>query len=150
MHRPVLRVCVLMMSWLVVSAGAAAGGRQSPADIQRVVDDVRDALGLNAVIRIIVVDANPKLASVSPVRGSVGEFELSVELAFLQELTPTELRAVVAHELGHVWIYGNHPYLHTEQLANEIALRVVDRASLESAYHKVAARGGPDASRAVR
>jgi Zn-dependent protease with chaperone function len=150
MRRAVLRVCVLMMSLLVASAGVTAGGRQSLVDVQSVVDDVRDALGLNAVIRVIVVDANPKLASVSPVRGGAGEFELSVELAFLKALTPAELRAVVAHELGHVWIYGNHPYLHTEQLANAIALRVVDRASLESAYRKVAARGGPDASRAVR
>jgi Zn-dependent protease with chaperone function len=150
MRRPVLRVCVLMMSLLVASSSVAAGGRQTPVDIQSIVDDMRDALGLNAVIRVIVVGANPKLASVSPVRGAAGEFELSVELAFLKELSPAELRAVVAHELGHVWIYGNHPYLHTEQLANEIALRVVDRESLESAYRKVAARGGPDASRAVR
>lgn len=143
-------VCVLMMSWLVASAGVAAGGRQSTADIQWVVDEVRDALRLPAVIRVVVVDANPKLASVSPVRGVAGEFELSVELGFLKELTPAELRAVVAHELGHVWIYGHHPYLHTEQLANDIALRVVDRTALEAAYRKVAARGGPDASHAVR
>ena len=150
MRRLALRVCVLMMSLLVSPAGVAAGGRQSPGDIQSVVDDLRDALGLNAAIRVVVVEANPKLASVSPVRGAAGEFELSVELTFLSELTAAELRAVVAHELGHVWIYGNHPYLHTEQLANEIALRVVDRGALESAYRKVAARGGPDASQAVR
>lgn len=149
MRRLALRVCVLMMSWLAASASVAAGGRQSPTDIQSVVDDVRDALGLHAAIRVVVVEANPKLASVSPVRGAAGEFELSVEVAFLKELTYAELRAVVAHELGHVWIYGNHPYLHTEQLANAIALRVVDRASLESAYRKVAARGGPDATRAL-
>lgn len=149
MRRLALRVCVLMMSWLVVSGSAHAGGRQSPNDIQSVVEGVRDALGLNVAIRVVVVEANPKLASVSPVRGTAGEFELSVEMAFLNELTPAELRAVVAHELGHVWIYGNHPYLHTEQLANAIALRVVDRASLESAYRKVAARGGPGATRAL-
>lgn len=149
MRRLALGVCVLMMSWLVAPGSASAGGRQSPTDIQSVVDGVRDALGLHAAIRVVVVEANPKLASVSPVRGTAGEFELAVEEAFLSELTPAELRAVVAHELGHVWIYGNHPYLHTEQLANAIALRVVDRASLESAYRKVAARGGPDATRAL-
>jgi hypothetical protein len=149
MRRIARRVSCLLMLSLVFAARPTAGG-QSPPDIQGVVDDLRDALGLNAVIRVMVVDSNPKLASVAPVRGVVGEFELSVELAFLQELTPAELRAVVAHELGHVWIYGNHPYLHTEQLANEIALRVVDRASLEAAYRKVAARGGPDTTRAVR
>ncbi len=139
-----------MMSLLVGSADSMAGGGQAATDIQAVVNELRDALGLNAAIRVVVVDANPKLASVAPVRRGAGEFELSVELAFLQQLTPDEVRAVVAHELGHVWIFGNHPYLHTEQLANEIALRVVDRGSLESAYRKVAARGGPDASRAFR
>jgi Zn-dependent protease with chaperone function len=149
MRRAALRVCCLLMMSLSAVVDTAAAG-QSPSDIQFVVDDLRDALGLNAAIRVVVVDSNPKLASVAPVRGVAGEFELSVELAFLQELTPAELRAVVAHELGHVWIYGNHPYLHTEQLANEIALRVVDRGSLEAAYRKVAARGGPDATQAVQ
>ena len=150
MRRAVLHVSVVMMSLLGATAGLAGAGRQTLFDIQSVVDEVRDALGLSASIRVVVVDSNPRLASVVPVRGAAGEFELSVELAFLQELTLGELRAVVAHELGHVWIYGNHPYLHTEQLANDIALRVVDRASLESAYRKVAARGGPDAARTVR
>ena len=150
MRRAAFRVCCLLMMSLAVAARPVAAGGQSPADVQAVADDLRDALGWNAAIRVVVVDANPQLASVAPVRGAAGEFELSVELAFLQELTPGELRAVVAHELGHVWIYGNHPYLHTEQLANEIALRVVDRASLESAYRKVAARGGPDATQTVR
>jgi Zn-dependent protease with chaperone function len=149
MRRAALRVCCLLMMSLVTVVDTAAAG-QSPSDIQSVVDDLRDGLGLNAAIRVVVVDSNPKLVSVAPVRGVAGEFEMSVELAFLQELTPAELRAVVAHELGHVWIYGNHPYLHTEQLANEIALRVVDRGSLEAAYRKVAARGGPDATQAVR
>ena len=150
MRRAALRVCCLLVMSLAFAARPVVAGGQSPADVQAVADDLRDALGLTAAIRVVVVDANPKLASVAPVRGSAGEFELSVELAFLEELTPGELRAVVAHELGHVWIYGNHPYLHTEQLANQIALRVVDRDSLESAYRKVAARGGPDATQTVR
>ena len=150
MRRAALRVCCILMMSLVAIARVAVAEGQPPADIQSIADDLRDALGLTVAVHVVVVDVNPKLASVVPVRGAAGEFELSVELAFLQELTPEEVRAVVAHELGHVWIYGNHPYLHTEQLANEIALRVVDRASLESAYRKVAARGGPNATRTVR
>jgi len=43
----------------------------------------------------------------------------------------------VAHELGHVWIFTHHPYLHTEELANSIALRLVDRAALDAVYDKV-------------
>ena len=51
---------------------------------------------------------------------------------------------MVAHELGHVWIYTHHPYLQTEQLANQIAMRVVSRESLDSVYGKVwADAGGP-------
>ena len=44
---------------------------------------------------------------------------------------------MIAHELGHVWIYTHHPYLQTEQLANQIALKVVSRESLDSVYGKV-------------
>ena len=54
----------------------------------------------------------------------------------------TELRAVVAHELGHVWIFTHHPYLQTERLANSIAMRVVSRQNLEKIYDKVWQRGG--------
>ena len=48
----------------------------------------------------------------------------------------------MAHELGHVWIYTHHPFLQTEELANEIAMRVVSRELLESLYQKVWERTG--------
>ncbi|MCI0721982.1 MAG: hypothetical protein L0338_23875, partial [Acidobacteria bacterium] len=48
-----------------------------------------------------------------------------------------ELSASIAHELGHVWIFTHHPYLQTELLANQIALRVVAREDLEKTYEKV-------------
>jgi predicted Zn-dependent protease len=70
---------------------------------------------------------------------------MSFARRFLAELTAVEVRAVVAHELGHVWIFGNHPYLQTEQRANEVALRLVTRAELESAYRKLGAVGGKNA-----
>ena len=71
-----------------------------------------------------------------------GGFRLSFENSFLNELTQGELMAVVAHELGHVWIFTHHPYLQTEQLANTIAMRVVSRESLEKVYEKVWERDG--------
>jgi hypothetical protein len=69
-------------------------------------------------------------------------FLLSVEEEFIGELTDEELQAAVAHELGHVWIFTHHPYLQTEALANQIAQRVVPRASLVQVYEKVWKRQG--------
>src|SRR5262249_28747200 len=57
--------------------------------------------------------------------------------AFLQSLDDNELRAALAHELGHVWIYTHHPYLQTERFANIIGQRVVNRASFEKVYTKL-------------
>jgi Zn-dependent peptidase ImmA (M78 family) len=48
----------------------------------------------------------------------------------------------VAHELGHVWIFTHHPYLQTEQLANQIAMRLVARETLEPIYEKLWKRLG--------
>ena len=80
---------------------------------------------------------NPKLFSVSPAEQQPGTFLLSVEEDFAQELSEVELRAAIAHELGHVWIFTHFPFLQTEQLANDIASRVVSRDSLAPLYEKV-------------
>jgi Zn-dependent protease with chaperone function len=132
---------------LGVSLGAAAraetrdesapvGGTESRR-VQELVDAMRLELAVSHVVGVELVAANPLKASVEPVRDAVGTFRLSIEQSFLEQLTPVELRAVIAHELGHVWIYTHHPYLQTEQLANQIALRVVSRESLDSVYAKV-------------
>jgi len=68
--------------------------------------------------------------------------EKSVDAAFLDQLTDDELEAAIAHELGHLWVFTHHPFLQTEELANQIAMRVVSRESLERVYGKVWARGG--------
>ena len=56
---------------------------------------------------------------------------------FLSTLDDAELSASIAHELGHVWIFEDHPYLQTELLANQVALRVVTRENLASIYERV-------------
>jgi predicted Zn-dependent protease len=77
------------------------------------------------------------MLSVEPIEDLDGEFQLSIEEGFIDELTDDELEAAVAHELGHVWIFTHHPYLQTEALANQIARRLVTRDSLVRVYEKV-------------
>ncbi|MNC89431.1 hypothetical protein D3C83_53670 [compost metagenome] len=57
-------------------------------------------------------------------------------------MTANELEAILAHELGHIWIFTHHPYLQTEALANRIAMRIVTRESLVTVYEKVWKRRG--------
>jgi hypothetical protein len=111
--------------------------RQNSSSIQRIVDDLRGRLALAEPVHVSVVPNNPLKVSVEPVDELGKQFLLSFEESFLAELTEEELKAAVAHELGHVWIFTHHPYLQTEALANQIASRVVSRESLERVYEKV-------------
>jgi Zn-dependent protease with chaperone function len=115
------------------AAALAAESRR----VQDIVDAMRVAMAVSPDVSVQLVPFNPLKASVEPVRGRTGAFRLSIEQSFLDQLTAVELRAVVAHELGHVWIATHHPYLQTEQLANQIAMRVVSREILDSMYGKV-------------
>jgi hypothetical protein len=120
----------------------AAAAVTSPARVQPLVDAMRVELELvDYDVTVEVVPDNPLKASVTPVKGSERAFRLSIDKAFLKRLNQAELRTVIAHELGHVWIYTHHPYLQTEQGANEIALLAVPRKSLEDLYGKVWASG---------
>ncbi len=64
-------------------------------------------------------------------------YRVEIEQAFFDQLTDEEVSAALAHEIGHMWIFSHRPYLHTEALANEIALKVVPRKPLESLYIKL-------------
>jgi predicted Zn-dependent protease len=82
------------------------------------------------------------MVSVEPVDERSTAFTLSIEQSFLVDLNDDELRAAIAHELGHVWIFTHHPFLQTEGLANEIARRLVARDNLVRVYEKVWQRQG--------
>ena len=110
--------------------------------VQAIVDELSRELSLTREVVAAVVAENPRVVSVQPPADRRGAFRLSFEAQFLDALSDDELRAAVAHELGHVWIFTNHPYLHTERLANQIAMRVVSRESLARVYEKLWARGG--------
>lgn len=103
---------------------------------------MRQALAVDHFVAVELVTDNPLKASVEPVKGEAGGFRLAIEQRFLDQLSDDELNAVIAHELGHVWIYTHFPYLQTEQLANQIAMRVVSRDSLDRVYGKVWADAG--------
>jgi hypothetical protein len=104
--------------------------------LQNLVDTLRTELNIPHPVALEVVDENPRMASVEPATEGNG-FVLEIEGAFASRLSDDELKGVIAHELGHVWIFTHHPYLQTEQLANRIAMRAVSRENLEQVYKKV-------------
>jgi hypothetical protein len=119
----------------------ARAARQTAA--QALVDNLRSRLSIPYPVVVSVVPHDDLTVSVRRAPDRTQQtFSLSIEDAFLQSLSQDELRAAMAHELGHVWIFTHHPYLQTEELANEVALRVVTRDSLEALYVKVWTRHG--------
>jgi peptidase M48-like protein len=110
--------------------------------IQGIVDDYRAQLGISQRVDVAIVWHNALLTSVEPVDDDASTFALRVQESFLAGLSEDEVRAVVAHELGHVWIFTHHPYLQTESLANQIARRIVARDHLVHVYEKLWQRQG--------
>jgi len=130
-----------------VEVRAASSGNLSAATVrtnrvQTVVDDVRGRLGLVPSVRASAVSENKRVASVTRDSDERDAFVISIQQDFLDSLTDDELWAVAAHELGHVWIFTHHPFLQTEELANEIALQAVSRAALDQLYDKLWSRTG--------
>jgi len=109
---------------------------------QRAVGTLQARLGLRAEVTAELVPHHPLLVAVARQAERRGSYRLKLDAGFVSELTDSELDAVIAHELGHVWIFSHHPYLQTEQLANQVAMRVVSRDALDAVYAKVEARGG--------
>ena len=110
--------------------------------LQELVNNLKGQLGIEVIVSTVIVPTNPLLVSVQPVEGGPAAFQMSFEEQFLATLDEDDLKAIVAHELGHVWIFTHHPYLQTERLANKVAMRAVPRESLERVYSKVWERAG--------
>lgn len=110
--------------------------------LQSLVGNLKKQLEVTPVIVVTIVPANALMMSVEASEDPAKPFLLSIDANFLNTLTDDEIEAAIAHELGHVWIFTHHPYLQTEELANQIAMRAVTRASLERVYAKVWERGG--------
>lgn len=138
-----LSLCFIFLPALLFLCGSkllADGkpvGRRTTQRIRTIVDRFCHDLSIREKVHISIVARNEKLVSVERSKKRRGEFILSFDETFLSSLDDSELGASIAHELGHVWIFTHHPYLQTELLANQIALRVVTREKLESTYEKV-------------
>ena len=141
---PPLRVLVASALILCSASVTSVAAQDSSASFQReriqqIVNDISAKLGLADPVRVSMVPVNRLLMSVEPAEHF---FELKVEDGWADHLGERELTAAVAHELGHVWIFTHHPFLQTEQLANEIAMRLVSRDVLAQLYDKVWKRVG--------
>ncbi len=110
--------------------------------LQSLVGNLKDRLEIEPAIVVTLVPSNALMMSVEAPTEPTKPFLLSIDATFLNALTDEEVEASIAHELGHVWIFTHHPYLQTEELANQIAMRAVSRGSLERVYAKVWERGG--------
>lgn len=131
--------CIFLMRSNSVAAGAR---RRSDADLGRLnvlVAELKAQLQMPQEIHATVVPVNELMVSVERTPAA---FIIAFDASFLASLDEEEVKAAVAHELGHVWIYSHHPYLQTEALANEIAMRAVTRDSLKRIYHKLWAHLG--------
>ncbi len=148
-----MNIGVVLLLWLLplrleatsttsdVSTGPVAETTTGSA-LQDLTDDLRARLEIGELVHITLVDHNPLVMSVETLAGRTGPFVISVDREFIHELSSKELEAAIAHELGHVWIYTHQPYVQTERLANDIAMRVVSRSMFEPVYEKVWARTG--------
>ena len=119
---------------------ATSGG--NAGHLAQIVQDLCARLQLKDHVEIQIDETNAKMVSSEPIPGSTPGYRISFDREFLENLTNDEIVAAIAHELGHVWIFTHHPYLQTEALANDIALRVVDRETMKKVYSKLWAHTG--------
>jgi hypothetical protein len=112
------------------------------AQIQDVVNKLKIRMSIPDMVVVSIVEHNQLVVSVERATDGTSAFSLSIDRDFLEGLTADEINAVVAHELGHVWIFTHHPFLHTEELANQIAMKVVPQDTLAAVYDKVWKRVG--------
>jgi len=110
--------------------------------LQSLVGGLKSRMEITPAVVVTIVPTNALMMSVEAPTEPTKPFVLSIDASFLNTLADDEIEAAIAHELGHVWIFTHHPYLQTEELANQIAMKAVSRSVLERVYAKVWERGG--------
>jgi Zn-dependent protease with chaperone function len=143
----VIRAAIVLLAAALLTPCAHATERPSipvptVEKLQRIVRDLETRLEISTPVVVSIVPNNALMMSIEPPERPGGLFRLDIDAAFLGRLTEEELEAAIAHELGHLWLFTHHPYLQTEALANQIAMRVVTHAALERLYRKVWNEGG--------
>jgi hypothetical protein len=128
--------------WLLGTVTILAFAEVSPRAMEEhqlkvMAREFQQRLGITADVAVAIIEKNERLASVRPLRTPKDTYLLEVDESFLATLTEEEERAIVAHEMGHVWIFTHHPFLQSEPLANEQAERVVPPGGLAKVYKKV-------------
>jgi hypothetical protein len=131
---------LLLVRFGCLHAGPQATPSPNVDRISAIMNELRSQLQMSQDVHVTVA-TNDRMVSVERV-GKLGMYIMCFDEHFLADLDSDELRAAIAHELGHVWIFSHHPYLQTEALANEIAMKAVTRESLEKVYKKLWTRLG--------
>jgi Peptidase family M48 len=138
-HRTLRAWVALSLIFIFQTNASASLTERNTEKIKKIIDDLKRQLGIPAQVLAIVVPNNALVVSVQPLEGRT-VFQMSFEETFLNMLDEDDMRAVIAHELGHVWIFTHHPYLHTEELANRIAYKAVTSDSMNRVYEKLRSR----------
>jgi len=135
-------VGIFFLGLCCLTLHARAGTGNTPGQLTEVARNLSAQLHLDETIEVRIDENNALLVSSEPLEGSSRGFRISFDRRFLETLSDDEIAGSIAHELGHVWIFTHHPYLQTETLANEIALRVVTRDTMKNVYSRLWARTG--------
>ena len=134
------RIAALMVPFLflplLAHAQSSSRDRARLREMQNSAMQLAKSIGIADPIQVVVVPRNDLVISVELLPKSKG-YGILIDRLFLEQLTSDEVIAALAHELGHVWIYSHHPFLQTEALANNVAMRVVSRGQLEAVYVKL-------------
>jgi hypothetical protein len=126
---------LLATAGLLLSTGSAHDLDEQKLNV--IARDFRERLGISEPVTVTLTDVGKRLVSVERAPGSRSAFLIKFDREFYTTLIEEELRAAIAHEMGHVWIFTHHPFLHTEPLANEKARELVTAESLARVYEKV-------------
>jgi len=133
---------IFFLGLCCLTVHARAGTGNTPGQLTETARNLSAQLHLDETIEVRIDESNALLVSSEPLEGSARGFRISFDRKFLETLSEDEISGAIAHELGHVWIFTHHPYLQTETLANEIALRVVTRDTMTQVYSRLWARTG--------